>query len=217
MSKIKTVDYVVQELVKLGITDVFGLPGDYNFNIVEAVEKNKDTNWIGCTNELNAGYAADGYARIKGYGALVTTYGVGELSAINAIAGSFAEFVPVIKIVGVPKTKDIKNKTLLHHNFSEPDYHAFERAFSNVTCTTAFLDETNAKKEIDRVLSVFINEKKPVYLAIPMDICDFEIENEPEINIKKSDENKPCPKAAQKSPKACYNSGLFNRAISVCK
>lgn len=189
MSKIKTVDYVVQELVKLGITDVFGLPGDYNFNIVEAVEKNKDTNWIGCTNELNAGYAADGYARIKGYGALVTTYGVGELSAINAIAGSFAEFVPVIKIVGVPKTKDIKNKTLLHHNFSEPDYHAFERAFSNVTCTTAFLDETNAKKEIDRVLSVFINEKKPVYLAIPMDICDFEIENEPEINIKKSDEN----------------------------
>lgn len=111
MSKIKTVDYVVQELVKLGITDVFGLPGDYNFNIVEAVEKNKDTNWIGCTNELNAGYAADGYARIKGYGALVTTYGVGELSAINAIAGSFAEFVPVIKIVGVPKTKDIKNKT----------------------------------------------------------------------------------------------------------
>lgn len=45
MSKIKTVDYVVQELVKLGITDVFGLPGDYNFNIVEAVEKNKDTNW----------------------------------------------------------------------------------------------------------------------------------------------------------------------------
>ena len=96
MSKIKTVDYVVQELVKLGITDVFGLPGDYNFNIVEAVEKNKDTNWIGCTNELNAGYAADGYARIKGYGALVTTYGVCELSAINAIAGSFAEFVPVI-------------------------------------------------------------------------------------------------------------------------
>jgi hypothetical protein len=36
--------------------------------------------WIGCCNELNAAYAADGYARIKGFGAICTTYGVGELS-----------------------------------------------------------------------------------------------------------------------------------------
>ena len=159
MTKIKTVDYLVQELLKLGITDVFGLPGDYNFDIIEAVERNNDTNWVGCTNELNAGYAADGYARIKGYGALITTYGVGELSAMNAIAGSYAESVPVIHIVGVPKTKDIKNNTLLHHNFASPDYYAFERAFANVTAATAYLDETNAKEEIDRVLGVLINEK----------------------------------------------------------
>ena len=189
MTKIKTVDYLVQELLKLGITDVFGLPGDYNFDIIEAVERNNDTNWVGCTNELNAGYAADGYARIKGYGALITTYGVGELSAMNAIAGSYAESVPVVHIVGVPKTKDIKNNTLLHHNFASPDYYAFERAFSNVTAATAYLDETNAKEEIDRVLGVLINEKKPVYIAIPIDICSLEIENNSEINVQKSDED----------------------------
>ena len=109
MSKISVVDYLVCQLEKLGINEVFGLPGDFNFNIVEAIEKNENTNWIGCTNELNAGYAADGYARVKGYGAIVTTYGVGELSAINAIAGSYAEYVPVIKIVGVPSTSNIHN------------------------------------------------------------------------------------------------------------
>ena len=189
MSKITVADYLVQELEKLGISDIFGLPGDYNFDIVEAIERNKNTRWIGCTNELNAGYAADGYARIKGYGALVTTYGVGELSAINAIAGSFAEFVPVIKIVGVPCTKNIKENTILHHNFANPDYHAFERAFSNVTQTTAYLDFENAKSEIDRVLSIFINEKKPVYIAIPIDVCSFEIENKPNLEMKKSDED----------------------------
>ena len=187
MNKIKVADYLVQELNKLGIDDFFGLPGDYNFNVLYSIEDNPNTNWIGCTNELNAGYAADGYARIKGYGALVTTYGVGELSAMNAIAGSFAENIPVIKITGVPATKFIKKNALIHHNFQTPDYYAFERAFSNVVETTAFLDENNAKKEIDRILSVFVSQNRPVYVAIPMDICLLEIENNPSIEIIKSD------------------------------
>jgi len=187
MDRIKVADYLIQELGKLGIKDFFGLPGDYNFNILYAIGDNKETNWIGCTNELNAGYAADGYARITGYGALVTTYGVGELSAINATAGSFAENIPVIKIVGVPSTKFIKSNKLIHHNFQHPDYYACERAFSNVVETTAYLDENNAKAEIDRILSVFIKHKRPVYIAIPMDICKMEIENNPKIAISKSD------------------------------
>ena len=44
--------------------------------------------------EQGAGYAADSYARLRGLGALVTTFGVGELSALNAIAGAYAESVP---------------------------------------------------------------------------------------------------------------------------
>ena len=96
--KIKTADYLVKRLAELGIKDIFGLPGDYNFNMLDAIINNPDVNWINCTNELNAGYAADGYARINGYGSVVTTYGVGELSATNAIAGSYAENIPVIKI-----------------------------------------------------------------------------------------------------------------------
>ena len=105
---ITVADYLIKKLKALNIEEVFGLPGDYSFEIVEAIEKDDKINWIGCTNELNAGYAADGYARIKGYAAIVTTFGVGELSAINAVAGSMAENVPIVKIVGVPKTSFIK-------------------------------------------------------------------------------------------------------------
>lgn len=188
MDRIKVADYLIQELNKLGINDFFGLPGDYNFNILYAIEDNPNTNWVGCTNELNAGYAADGYARINGYGAVVTTFAVGELSAINATAGSFAENIPVIHIVGSPSTKFIKSNALIHHNFQHPDYYAFERAFSNVVETTAFLDENNAKTEIDRILSVFIETKKPVYVSIPVDICKLEIENNPQIKLPKTDE-----------------------------
>ena len=85
-------EYLVKKLEELGVNDFFGLPGDYNFNILYAIENNPDTSWIGCTNELNAGYAADGYARQRGFGAVVTTYGVGELSSINAIAGCSSAF-----------------------------------------------------------------------------------------------------------------------------
>ena len=196
MNKITVSDYLIQELSKLGIKDFFGLPGDYNFNILSSVENNENTNWIGCTNELNAGYAADGYARINGYGALITTYGVGELSAINAVAGSFAENIPVFKIVGVPATKYIEQNTLLHHNFSNPDYFAFQRAYANVVEATAFLDCKNAKKEIDRLLQIFVREKKPVYIAIPVDICKMEIENNPELEQPVSNQ-KNLTKAAE--------------------
>lgn len=57
--------------------------------------------WVGTTNELNAGYAADGYARLRGMAALCTTFGVGELSAINAVAGSYAEHVPVVTMIRI--------------------------------------------------------------------------------------------------------------------
>ena len=189
MSEIKVIDYLIKQLESIGITDVFGLTGDFNFNIIEAIERNKHTNWIGCTNELNAGYAADGYARVKGYGALVTTFGVGELSAMNAIAGSYAEYIPVIKIVGIPSTKNISQKTILHHNFANPDYYAFSNAYSNVVETTAYLNDKNAKTEIDRVISIFINEKKPVYIAIPEDICSVKINDIPCIQKRTSNPN----------------------------
>ena len=170
-----TAEYLIKQLEKLGITDIFGLPGDYNFDILYEIDKNPNVRWIGCTNELNAGYAADGYAREKGYGALLTTYGVGELSASNAIAGSFAENVPVMHIVGAPSTKVLESKALVHHSFQNPNPHAFLEAAKPVTEVAVFLNRDNAKIEIDRALKAFVKEKRPVYIAIPMDIANMEI------------------------------------------
>ena len=170
-----TAEYLIKRLEDLGINDFFGLPGDYNFEIIYSIQENKNTNWIGCSNELNAGYAADGYAREKGYGAIVTTYGVGELSAINAVAGSYAENVPVINIVGAPDSKLLEERKVIHHQFSNPEPYAFMESYNSVTCAAAFLTRDNAKIEIDRVLKAFVKEKKPVYICIPQDIAKLEI------------------------------------------
>ena len=82
------VEHVLGRLKALGISEVFGVAGDFAFPIEDAIVGFPGINWVGCCNELNAGYAADGYARIHGISALNTTYGVGELGAISAIAGA---------------------------------------------------------------------------------------------------------------------------------
>jgi indolepyruvate decarboxylase len=93
-------DYLLDRLTDCGADHLFGVPGDYNLQFLDHVIDSPDICWVGCANELNASYAADGYARCKGFAALLTTFGVGELSAMNGIAGSFAEHVPVCILWG---------------------------------------------------------------------------------------------------------------------
>ncbi|SUB15665.1 Indole-3-pyruvate decarboxylase [Pantoea agglomerans] len=102
MSTFTVGDYLLTRLQEIGVKHLFGVPGDYNLQFLDRVIAHPAISWVGCANELNAAYAADGYARCNGAGALLTTFGVGELSAINGIAGSYAEYLPVIHIVGAP-------------------------------------------------------------------------------------------------------------------
>jgi len=169
------IQYLIKRINDLGVSEFFGVPGDYNFNILEEIGFNPDTKWVGCCNELNAGYAADGYARIKGMGAVVTTFGVGELSAINAVAGSYAEEVPIIKIVGIPKRKAVDSARVLHHCVGRPDYDVFCEIYSKITKYSVILSEENAQKEIETALSIAYNDKKPVYIALYDDLCKLPI------------------------------------------
>ena len=95
-------EYAVERLAALGIGHAFGVPGDYAFSFDDAIEASERVMWIGDASELNAAYAADGYARIRGAAILCTTYAVGELSALNGVMGSYAERLPVFHLVGQP-------------------------------------------------------------------------------------------------------------------
>src|SRR5947199_6198313 len=96
------IDYIVQRIADEGVEHCFGVPGDYAFPVGDAVDRNPNIKWIGCSNELNASYAADGYARSRGAAMLSTTYAVGELSAINGVMGAKAERSLVFHVVGMP-------------------------------------------------------------------------------------------------------------------
>ncbi|MET0702571.1 MAG: alpha-keto acid decarboxylase family protein [Mycobacterium sp.] len=169
-------DYLLDRLAELGVTEVFGVPGDYNLEFLDHIVAHEQVRWVGCANELNAGYTADGYGRLRGMSALVTTFGVGELSAANAIAGGYAEHVPVVHIVGAPSTDAQVSRRVVHHSLGDGDFEHFFRMAREITCAQAKLSPATATREIDRVLAEVREQKRPGYLLIATDVARFPTE-----------------------------------------
>jgi indolepyruvate decarboxylase len=167
-SEFTVADYLITRLKEIGVDHLFGVPGDFVLGFFNRVMKS-DLKYVGTCNELNAAYAADGYARIRGIGAFSSTYGVGELSAINGVAGAFAERVPVVVITGSPATISFRTRPLLHHTLG--DYQIPLRMYEKITAaSTQLVSAEMAPAEIDRVLSVCLSRQQPVYISLPSDV-----------------------------------------------
>lgn len=172
--------YLAARLLQLGADHLFGLPGDFNLALLDEMLAAGDLRWTGSTNELNAAYAADGFARVgRRPAALITTYGVGELSALNGIAGSYAEDVPVVHVVGMPSRASMSSGAPLHHTFLDGDFRRFERIAAEVTAARAVLGPRTAAEEIDRVLRAALETSKPVYLGVPLDVATATVSSAP--------------------------------------
>lgn len=166
MSTPTVAQYVLTRLSQLGIDKVFGVPGDYAFSIDDAVEQVSGLEWVVCANELNAAYAADGYARVRGAAILTTTYGVGELSAINGVMGSMAHRVPVFHLVGMPSERIQRQSLITHHNLGDTDYDRFIPISGAAACVTAVLTPDNCIDELERAIREALRQSKPAYIVI---------------------------------------------------
>jgi alpha-keto-acid decarboxylase len=169
-------DYLLDRLAELGVAEIFGVPGDYNLEFLDHIVSHPTIRWVGSANELNAGYAADGYGRLRGLSAVVTTFGVGELSLANAIAGSYAEHVPVVHIVGGPSKDAQGTRRALHHSLGDGDFEHFFRISREITCAQTNLMPATASREIDRVLCEVREQKRPGYILMSTDVARFPTE-----------------------------------------
>ncbi|KAI3327255.1 pyruvate decarboxylase [Xylariaceae sp. AK1471] len=169
-STVTLANYLFQRLRQLGVVSVHGVPGDTNLPLLDYVEPS-GLRWIGSANELNAAYAADGYARIKGLGVLVTTFGVGELSALNGVAGAYAERAALVHIVGTPTRAQQDSRHFVHHSIKHGDFHTFAQMYSHITIAQARLwDPHTGPEQIDEVLNQCLRYSRPVYIEFPMDL-----------------------------------------------
>mmetsp|Transcript_17263 Transcript_17263/g.51667 ORF Transcript_17263/g.51667 Transcript_17263/m.51667 type:complete len:571 (-) Transcript_17263:327-2039(-) len=159
--------HIATRLVELGVTHIFGVPGDFNLVLLDQLISEPKLTFVGCCNELNAGYAADGYARSRGIGAVCTTFTVGGLSVINAIAGSYSESLPIICITGGPNTNDFATNHILHHTIGKPDWNQELRCFKEVTCDQTQINHLDEAHEmVDHCMASALRHRKPVYLNV---------------------------------------------------
>jgi indolepyruvate decarboxylase len=170
---------LVDRLRQLGLEHLFAIAGDYSIEWLNRYVAPSGTKIIEEVNEVNAGYAADGYARLRGIGALCVTYSAGALCAVNAVAGAYVERVPLVLINGTPSVK----KTITfeqtgfsaHHFISgrETDLQSFE----HLTVAAVRIDNPDlAPTLIDYALTRCISERRPIYIELLQDMVDLECE-----------------------------------------
>ncbi len=168
----RVIEHVLSRLRDVGVSHVFTVPGDFAFAVQDAIVRSSAVRYVGCCNELNAGYAADGYARIRGVAALSTTYGVGELSAINAIAGAYAERLPIFHLVGMPNLPTQVARKLVHHTLGNGEFDLFRKMADSVVCASAIMTQQNVAYETERLIAEALRHRRPVYMGFPSDVPD---------------------------------------------
>jgi len=165
--------YLASRIAQAGTRDFFTVPGDFNLVLLDELLKQADLRMIGCCNELNAGYAADGYARSTGgLSVVVVTYMVGGLSVINAAAGAYSDDLPLLIVSGGPNTNDAPDGHLIHHTLGEPDFYQTERCFAQVVAQTFNIRHLHeAPALIDAAITTCLAKRKPVYLEIACNLA----------------------------------------------
>ncbi|MFN2255205.1 MAG: thiamine pyrophosphate-binding protein [Candidatus Promineifilaceae bacterium] len=169
--------YLAARLEQIGLRHYFAVPGDYNLVLLDELLKNEALQMISCCNELNAGYAADGYCRASGGpSAVIVTFSVGGLSLSNAVAGAYAEDLPLIAISGGPNSNSQAENELLHHTLGKVDYTYKRAIYSHITAEAIIVKHAaEAPAQIDQAIDTALRLSKPVYLEIASNIAAYPV------------------------------------------
>ncbi len=165
--------YLFTRLYELGAAHAFGIPGDLILPVYTEVE-HSPIRPILTTHEPSAGFAADAYARLKGIGLAIGTYGAGALNMVNAVAQAYAEKSPMVVLSGAPALAGRRPELLIHHKVRtfETQWRIYEQL---TAAAVALEDPARASADIDRVIDAVRREKRPGYVEIPCDLVGVDI------------------------------------------
>src|SRR5437773_8100225 len=165
-------DFLVAYLQKIGVTHLFGIPGDLVIRLFLRFGRGGAFRIVTLSHEPGVGFAADGFARATGRLAVVcVTYGAGGHNMVNPVAGSFSERVPVLVISGGPGEDERKLGTLIHHQAKEIESQL--RIYRELTCAARVIDDAaTAAESVDEVVRTVWREQRPGYLEIHRDMVE---------------------------------------------
>ncbi|MEH0581775.1 MULTISPECIES: thiamine pyrophosphate-binding protein [Streptomyces] len=167
--------YLALRLAELGITHLFGVPGNHLGPFLTTLRAEGDIEWVGTPTEGGAGQAADAYARIHGVGAAAVTYSVGAFNLLNACGGAYVEQVPLIAVNASPPYEQWQNYRALgmltSHMSPRPESNL--DVYRQVTVDAQVISNPGlAAGQIDAALTACLSERRPVYLEVMEDLWD---------------------------------------------
>lgn len=171
-ARMRVGDFLVAYLQKIGVTHLFGIPGDLVLNLFFKFGRPRGMRIVTLSHEPGVGFAADGYARATGrIGVVCVTYGAGGHNMVNPVAGSFSERVPILVVSGGPGEEERKLGQLIHHQAKEIESQF--RIYDELTCAARVLDDPRrVAEDVDDVLRTMWREQRPGYLEIHRDMVE---------------------------------------------
>lgn len=162
--------HLFRRLREAGVDVTFGVPGDFVLPLYAAQER-FGMRTVVCTHEPGAAFAADAYARLRGLGAVLATYGAGALNMVNAVAMAYAEHTPLLAVSGAPDTGRRGPDVYLHHRVKS--FESQVRIFREVTVAAETVESaSDAAAKIDAVVAAVKARRRPGYLEIPRDLVN---------------------------------------------
>ncbi len=199
MAKVKLADYVIDFYSNLGVDKIFVVYGAANGDLIDAFSRNKKTKYVAVLHEQAGGFAAEGYAKVKGKkipGVAIATSGPGGMNFVTSAGNCFYDSVPAVFITGQVNSNFMKQDDSVRQvGFQEADMSSIFKSITKYT--KLILDPNSIKYELEYSLYMATSGRPgPILLDIPIDVQKAIVETEelkgfePEklVEIDKNDE-----------------------------
>lgn len=170
-------DYLVDFLIKQGVTDIFGYAGGYIVPFMDALIKRKNEITIHvCYNEQACSLAACGFARTSGkLGVYFTTSGPGAINGLSGLVDAWFDSIPLMGICGNVPTHEMKGFSGIRQNgFQEMDLVSITRSVTKYSVTAN--SEENFFDIINRAYNMALSGRQGgVIIDFPLNIQQTDI------------------------------------------
>lgn len=168
-----TADLLVECLEQEGVKYIFGIPGEENLDLMNAIEKSS-IQFITTRHEQGAAFMADVYGRLTGKtGVCLSTLGPGATNLVTGVADANLDGAPVLAITGQVATDRMH---LTAHQYLD-----LEKVFEPITKRTKQILRPDTVPEIVRLAFKYAESEKPgaVHIDLPDNIAKMPAQGVP--------------------------------------
>ncbi|WP_406301202.1 thiamine pyrophosphate-binding protein [Streptomyces sp. NBC_00885] len=169
---VRLVDYLAAELVRAGVTHMFGVGGANIEDLYDAVHRTGTIRGVVAKHEFSAVTMADGYARAtRRLGVVAATSGGGAMNLVPGLAEAHASRVPLLALVGQPPTAQEGRGAFQDSSGKAGSFDARE-VFTPVSRFCARAEDADSFAELlpQAIAAAQADPKGPAVLLLPKDL-----------------------------------------------